>query len=395
MATGLSITHRTRDSQDAQTPPSAYSTAAIEATRKTMADWVYEEADVKAAITNVEYYGFITAGLKALHELALGGNAEARDYLDPARSTMNVAKNFKAAHMFGEHFQTLNDHESAMQWFKKSAEANYHESQVSYAAYLVTGKAVANPDPGLAIAYLMKAWDSGKNKEAALALGEAYAKGVGVPARDVQKSVMWYKRAWEQGRYPDAAYVVGFSFGTGVLPFSAAMNPGDEDKKKGWNSSGLTNMKVNETLVGRVGGMDEEAEKEKEEEDVVPEVPVFINPVSCDFSEAAKWYQKAANLGHPRACNNLAELYMTGKGVTSNDATGFKYFQKASSAGLAEGHYNLGRCYFTARGCWENKKKAEELFRMAEKLGIAEATKSLEPFRADVMKQRTGGWFGR
>ncbi|KAJ3298098.1 hypothetical protein HDU79_000500 [Rhizoclosmatium sp. JEL0117] len=390
----ISIAARTKTGENAA-PPSAYSTAAIESQRKSMQDWVYEEAEVKAAIANIEgFFGSVSTGLKSLHELALGGNAEARDYLDPIRSTLNASKHPKTAHAFGDHFQQLGDHDSAMLWFKKGAEANYHESQVSYAAYLVTGKSVEYADPGQAIAYLMKAWDSGKNKEAALALGEAYAKGVGVPARDVQKSVMWYKRAWEQGRYPDAAYVVGFSYGTGVLPFSAAINPGDEDNSKGWNASGLTNMKVNETLAGKVGGVTEE-EKSETASNQQAEAPVFVNPVPCDYVAAAKWYKLAAGLGHPRACNNLAELYMTGKGVEANDSTGFKYFQKASSAGLAEGHYNLGRCYYTARGCWENKKKAEELFRMAEKLGIAEATKSLEPFRAEVMKQRTGGWFGR
>ncbi|ORY51270.1 HCP-like protein [Rhizoclosmatium globosum] len=364
----ISIAARTKTGENAA-PPSAYSTAAIESQRKSMQDWVYEEAEVKAAIANIEgFFGSVSTGLKSLHELALGGNAEARDYLDPVRSTLNASKYPKTAHAFGDHFQQLGDHDSAMLWFKKGAEANYHESQVSYAAYLVTGKSVEYADPGQAIAYLMKAWDSGKNKEAALALVK-----------------LMRRVAWEQGRYPDAAYVVGFSYGTGVLPFSAAINPGDEDNSKGWNASGLTNMKVNETLAGKVGGVTEEEN----------EAPVFVNPVPCDYVAAAKWYKLAAGLGHPRACNNLAELYMTGKGVEANDSTGFKYFQKASSAGLAEGHYNLGRCYYTARGCWENKKKAEELFRMAEKLGIAEATKSLEPFRAEVMKQRTGGWFGR
>ncbi|KAJ3201050.1 hypothetical protein HDU82_008408 [Entophlyctis luteolus] len=370
-----------------------------------MGDWLSEEAEVRAGIQAIEYYGYVSSGLKMLHDLALGGNAEARDYLDPFRSQMPIAKNYKAAHAFGIHFQALGDHVSAMNWFRRAAtEANYHESQVNYAAYLVSGKALPNPDPGLAIAQLMKAWANGKNKDAALALGEAYAKGVGVPHRDVQKSVMWYKRAWEQGRFADAAYVVGFSYGTGVLPFSAANNTADEENSKPWNSSGLTNMDVNEALAARMGEPknDEKHSARKSETssegnetkvEVKAEPPKFINPVALDYALAAQWYQKAANRGHPRACNNLAELYMTGKGVNPNDSVGFKYFKKASDAGLPEGHYNLGRCYLSARGCWENKKKAEELFRKAESTGITEATKALEPFRAEVMKQRTGGWF--
>ncbi|KAJ3350911.1 hypothetical protein HDU83_009330 [Entophlyctis luteolus] len=377
--------------------PAAFSIAAVESAHKTMDDWLAEEADVRAAIQSIEYYGYISSGLKTLYDLALGGNAEARDYLDPFRSQMPVLKNYKAAHAFGIHFQALDDHVSAMNWFRRAAtEANYHESQVNYAAYLVSGKALPNPDPGLAIAQLMKAWANGKNKDAALALGEAYAKGVGVPYRDVQKSVAWYKRAWEQGRFADAAYVVGFSYGTGVLPFSAAINLRDEDSSKTWNSSGLINMDINEALAARMGKQKNDStmagqaqtmgsslpnqnnsansseissEEKPTHVETKAEVPKFINPVQSDYALAAQWYQKAANRGHPRACNNLAELYMTGKGVDANDSLGFKYFKKASDAGLPEGHYNLGRCYFSARGCWENKKKAEELFRKAEVKG--------------------------
>ncbi|KAJ3107439.1 hypothetical protein HK100_003583, partial [Physocladia obscura] len=421
----------------------------------TATDWLYEEAELKGAITNIEFYGFVAAGLRTLHSLAVGGNAEARDYLDPLRSTLPISTNYKAAHAFAGHFQALGDHVSAMHWYRRAAtEANYHESQVSYAAYLVTGKALAKPDPGLGIVQLMKAWETGRNKDAALALGEAYAKGVGVPHRDVQKSVAWYKKAWDAGRFADAAYVVGFSYGTGVLPFSAAVDPADaaafaaarkqnplEKNNGAWNSSGLSNININETLALRMGTnpplLDENPAPSLSSSDVDTEtktvtqqtptdsqaapstpntanvllqqntppttppqqpsndslIPKFVNPIPCDYGLAVQWYQKAANLNHPRACNNLAELYMTGRGVEIHDSTGFKYFKKASEAGLPEGHYNLGRCYYTARGCWENKKKAEELFRMAEVAGIAEATKSLEPYRNEVIKQRTGGCY--
>ncbi|KAI8617516.1 hypothetical protein BC830DRAFT_93895 [Chytriomyces sp. MP71] len=165
--TSLSVVSRAMDPVLSDLPlpsPIAYSTAAIEATKKPMHEWILEEPVLKSAISNVEYYGYIAAGLKTLHELALGGNAEARDYLDPLRSTLGP-KHFKAMHAFGVHFQALQDHASALEWFKKAAcDANYHESAVSYAAYLVTGKALPNPDPGLAIAFLMKAWENGQNK---------------------------------------------------------------------------------------------------------------------------------------------------------------------------------------------------------------------------------------
>ncbi|ORY41894.1 HCP-like protein, partial [Rhizoclosmatium globosum] len=60
---------------------------------------------------------------------------------------------------------------------------------------------------GQSVAWFMKAWASSQHKDAAMALGDAFTKGIGVPA-DPQKAVLWYSRAWDAG-LPEAMYNLG------------------------------------------------------------------------------------------------------------------------------------------------------------------------------------------
>ncbi|KAJ3009104.1 UNVERIFIED_CONTAM: hypothetical protein HDU68_002820, partial [Siphonaria sp. JEL0065] len=50
-----------------------------------------------------------------------------------------------------------------------------------------------------------------------MSLGDAFTKGIGVPA-DPQKALMWYMRAWEQGRFVEAAFACGLAYSSGYTP---------------------------------------------------------------------------------------------------------------------------------------------------------------------------------
>ncbi|KAI8617521.1 hypothetical protein BC830DRAFT_94148 [Chytriomyces sp. MP71] len=283
------------------------------------------------------------------------------------------------------------------------------------------------------MAWLMKAWENGRNKEAALALGEAYTKGIGV-APDPTKAVKWYTRAWDVGGYSEAAFAVGLANATGFTP--GAVDPG------AWSASGKVGgrQNVNEVLNKRSDDkhkLDEQeatpptsstqspSDSPSKTGKAVPPKPNKVDLIGADaatataetasvssassspalrvpqlapppptntvnspllknFSafkqdvvQAAMWYKKASDLGHSRACNNLGELYMTGRGVQRNDVTGFALFRRAAMAGLPEAEYNMGRCCREGRGCTKNEEQAVMWFRRAEAQGIKEATKAL------------------
>lgn len=65
-----------------------------------------------------------------------------------------------------------------------------------------------------------------------------------------------------------------------------------------------------------------------------------------DFSEAAKWYEKAAMLGDPRAQGVLAFLYYSGKGVLTSKEKAKYWAEKAVKQGDDMGEFTLGMFNF-------------------------------------------------
>lgn len=68
-----------------------------------------------------------------------------------------------------------------------------------------------------------------------------------------------------------------------------------------------------------------------------------------DFAQAAIWYRKAAESGHPSAQNNLGRLYLHGLGVEQSDAEAMKWFLRAASEGFAPAQNNVGYMYEMGR----------------------------------------------
>ncbi|WP_052102780.1 tetratricopeptide repeat protein [Porphyromonas gulae] len=63
--------------------------------------------------------------------------------------------------------------------------------------------------------------------------------------------------------------------------------------------------------------------------------------VSQDYSEAVKWYRKAAEQGNAHAQNNLGEMYEKGYGVSQDYSEAVKWYLKAAEQGNNEAQYNL------------------------------------------------------
>jgi len=61
--------------------------------------------------------------------------------------------------------------------------------------------------------------------------------------------------------------------------------------------------------------------------------------VKQDFSEAVKWFSKAAEQADPVAEHNLGVMYYQGTGVQRNLAEAAKWFEKAAAGGLPEAQF--------------------------------------------------------
>ncbi len=64
--------------------------------------------------------------------------------------------------------------------------------------------------------------------------------------------------------------------------------------------------------------------------------------VPKDFSEAAKWYRKAADQGDAAAQLSLAKMYALGNGVPKDVSESISLVRKAAEQGYAEAEVRLG-----------------------------------------------------
>ena len=91
--------------------------------------------------------------------------------------------------------------------------------------------------------------------------------------------------------------------------------------------------------------------------------------VAQDMTQAAHWYEKAAQAGNPEAQNQIGYFYDSGLGVPVDQQRAVHWFQLASAAGMARAKVNLGVSYLNGTGVKQNCSTAEHLFEEAVKKG--------------------------
>ena len=65
-----------------------------------------------------------------------------------------------------------------------------------------------------------------------------------------------------------------------------------------------------------------------------------------DYELAISYYEKAVNLGHAGAANQLGMMYYSGEGGEPNYQLAFECFEMAGEMGLPKGYYNVGYMYY-------------------------------------------------
>ena len=99
--------------------------------------------------------------------------------------------------------------------------------------------------------------------------------------------------------------------------------------------------------------------------------------VTKDILEAVKWYRKAAEQGFAKAQCNLGYCYEKGKGVTQDYYEAVKWYRKAAEQGLARAQHNLGYCYDIGNGVTQDYYEAVKWYRKAAEQGHATAQNNL------------------
>ncbi|WP_153771044.1 peptidoglycan-binding protein [Labrenzia sp. CE80] len=95
--------------------------------------------------------------------------------------------------------------------------------------------------------------------------------------------------------------------------------------------------------------------------------------VPADLAEAAKWYQKAADLGLAPAEYRLASLYEKGRGVEKDLEKARQLYTKAAEAGNAKAMHNLAVLYAEGADSAPDFAKAGKWFESAANYGVKDS----------------------
>jgi len=93
--------------------------------------------------------------------------------------------------------------------------------------------------------------------------------------------------------------------------------------------------------------------------------------VTKDDAEAIKWLRKAAEQNNAVAERYLAEMYFKGRGVAADNDEAAKWLREAAEQGDAESEYNLGVLYTQGQGVPRNLKDAANWMRKAAEQNLA------------------------
>ena len=117
-----------------------------------------------------------------------------------------------------------------------------------------------------------------------------------------------------------------------------------------------------------------------------------------DFAEAAHWYERAAEAGHPGAQNQIGYFYHAGIGVPVDLERSVHWFQRASASGSVIGTVNLGVAYLEGIGIPKSGEMAVQLLSEAFYKGSGTAASFLGDmyyFGEGVPQDRAAGenWY--
>ena len=90
-----------------------------------------------------------------------------------------------------------------------------------------------------------------------------------------------------------------------------------------------------------------------------------------DYSEAVRWYRKAAEQGNDAAQNNLGYMYANGRGVSQDYSEAVRWYRKSAEQGNALGQSNLGYMYETGHGVGLDYSEAVRWYRKSAEQGNA------------------------
>jgi len=118
------------------------------------------------------------------------------------------------------------------------------------------------------------------------------------------------------------------------------------------------------------------------------EAQFFMGEI-CEFAlgrpqQAAIWFQRAADQGHPQALRCYADMLMVGKGVDANPFLAAEYYERAAVAGVAEAQFVMGEILRNGHLMPKNDDMALLWYERARRQGYEPAAVRIGTFFPDA-----------
>jgi len=105
------------------------------------------------------------------------------------------------------------------------------------------------------------------------------------------------------------------------------------------------------------------------------------------YDEAAKWYRRAADQGFASAQYNLAALYVMGNGVPRSNADAAKWYIQAAEGGNKLAQYNVGMRYYEGNILAKDPVEAYKWLTLAAAQGVEDAAKAKTDLKSQMKRQ--------
>lgn len=212
-----------------------------------------------------------------------------------------------------------------------------------------------------AFKYYQKAADKGSS-HAQVRIAECYNMGRGVRL-DKKEAFKWYRMAAEQGNM-HAQFILGEAYETGEYGVQE-----NREMSLKWYQRAADQGNVNaKNKVANLSSVFVDKWLKKAHDCFYGR-----NGVSLDYVEAAKYYQKVAELGNSHAQSNLGYCYYFGKGVKQNYSEAVRWFREAANKNDEYAQYFLGCCYYYGKGLTVDYSEAFKWYLKSGEAGFGES----------------------
>ena len=147
----------------------------------------------------------------------------------------------------------------------------------------------------------------------------------------------------------------------------------ESEIKKLQNTRSRQNTEI-EALKAQVSRLQEEKRKYIEEIYQTGETAF----TDGKYTEAIKWYRRAAEYGSADAQYSLGYCYAQGRGVPRNEVEAFRWYRKSAEQGNVFAQFNLGDYYAQGIGVAKNKAAASSWYQRAAEQGHPQARQALK-----------------